>query len=77
MHFRQAYDITLHCLTAKGEPYTDKVSLECKLVPESPLGLATPIIPKPYPDTQASSLGAGSSGQLEGPPANQSLNLML
>ena len=66
MHFRQANDITIHCLTAKGEPYTDKVSLECKLVPESPLGLATPIIPKPYPDTQTSSLGASKFGTTGG-----------
>ena len=56
--FSNGNDITIHCLTAKGEPYTDKVSLECKLAPESPLGLATPIIPKPYPDTQAFLLGA-------------------
>ena len=55
--FSNGNDITIHCLTAKGEPYTDKVSLECELVPESCLHRTTPITPEPYPVTQTSALG--------------------
>ena len=50
--FSNGNDITIHCLTAKGEPYTDKVSLECELVPESCSRRTTPITPEPYPVTR-------------------------
>ena len=50
--FSNGNDITVHCFTAKGEPYTDKVSLECKLVSESFFRRTTPITPEPYPVTR-------------------------
>ena len=58
--FSNGNDITIHCLTAKGEPYTDRVSLECKLVSEfCPLRLPTHIIPEPYPVSQTCVVGGG------------------
>ena len=67
--FSNGNDITIHCLTAKGEPYTDKVSLECQLVPESSLYRTTHITPEPYPVTQICLPTQGFSGGLGGVPS--------
>ena len=60
--FSNGNDITVHCLTARGEPYTDKISLECKLVPESLHTRTTHILPEPYPVTQPSTFRGGMFG---------------
>ena len=74
--FSNGNDITIHCLTATGQPYTDKISLECMLVSESCLHRTTPITPEPYPVTWISLPTLGFSGGLGGvlskpnPPSN-------
>ena len=67
--FSNGNDITVHCLTAKGEPYTDKVSLECELVPESSLYRTTHITPEPYQVTRIFPPTLGFSGGLGGVPS--------